>query len=136
MTHDEFHNLTTPYLAGALSDEEVAGFEAHAASCPPCAALLERARMADREMDALFAAARPDDALEDRVIGRLRAARRSPSIAVHPMVRRAAVGVAAAILLGGAGFIVTQGDAVQRVKTASNLKHIGDAIAIYSNESK
>src|SRR5687768_15344340 len=123
MTHDEFHNLIMPYLADALTDDERAAFKAHAEQCAPCAAALAQARDTDNEMDALFAAARPDGALEDRVIGRLRSARRMP--VVHPMVRRAAVGVAAAILLGGAGFVVTHAESVRRIADASNLRSVG-----------
>jgi glycine cleavage system regulatory protein len=109
MTHDDFHFQMNAYLAGGLTDAERAAVAAHAAACPACAAAMEQAEAADRELDELFAAARPGDGLEDRVIGRLRAVRRPPMV-LHPMVRRAAVGVAAAILLGGVGFAVTQAE--------------------------
>lgn len=110
MTHDDFHLQMNAYLAGGLTDAERAALSAHAASCPACAAALEQAEAADRELDELFAAARPDGGLEDRVIGRLRAVRSRPPMTLHPMVRRAAVGVAATILLGGVGFAVTQAE--------------------------
>src|SRR5688500_12393534 len=109
MTHDEFHNQMSAFLAGGLTDAERAGFMAHAAGCPACAAALEQAETADRELEELFAAARPDRGLEDRVVARLRAVKRPPMV-LHPMVRRAAIGVAATILLGGVGFAVTQAE--------------------------
>src|SRR6476661_7928154 len=102
MTHDEFHNLTHAYLAGGLADEERAAMASHAAGCPACAAWLEQAQAADRELQATFAADVPDERFEDRLVAAFRDA--GPRMVIHPMVRRAAVGVAAAILLGGVGF--------------------------------
>src|SRR3954471_16593922 len=118
MTHDEFHNLIHPYLAHGLTDAERAAVDAHAASCPACAAAFEQAEAADRELDALFAADRPGRDFEDRLIAGVRKSR--APLAVHPIVRRAAVGVAAAILLGTAGFVVTRtDDAPNHIKAAS-----------------
>jgi hypothetical protein len=135
MTHDEFHNLTQAYLAGGLAGDERAAMDAHGAECPACAASLEQAQAADRELQDAFAADVPDERLEDRVIAAIRQSR-GPRPIAHPLVRRAAVGVAAAILLGGVGFAVTRPDREQRIKDATNLRQIGLAVQAYSSENK
>src|SRR5215211_4837398 len=98
-------------------------------------------RELDKMMDAAFADARPDAGLEDRVIARLRGADRwrlprVSALHVHPLVRRAAVGVAAAILLASAGFVATRvDDQPNRIKSASNLRQLGQGIQFYANEN-
>jgi hypothetical protein len=61
------------YLAGGLEPAERDRLERHAASCEPCAGALAEERDLDRTMDTLFAAVRPEPALEDRLIQSLRA---------------------------------------------------------------
>ena len=107
--HPRFLQQIEVYLAGGLSDDDRAAMDAHAADCPACAAALAAARETDRAMQRFFAAARPDAGFEDRVIGRLRGEPRRRKLpralpSVHPLVRRAATGVAAAVLLGGVGY--------------------------------
>src|SRR5438128_6877362 len=109
-THTDFLQRLDAYVAGGLADEgdqaERRAFEAHAAGCPSCAAALSAARENDMTMINLFEGVRPDDAFEDRLMGRLRdgfgqrgggfASRVGGRLqAVNPMVRRAATGVAA-----------------------------------------
>src|SRR4051812_15669244 len=77
----------------------------------------------DNLLTTLFEGARPDGTLEDRLVAAFRATR--PTLVIHPMVRKAAVGVAAAILLGGAGFTVTrveQQKVVERQKFSDNTR--------------
>src|SRR5688500_18326559 len=90
----------------------------------------------DNRMNDVFADARPGGGLEDRVIAGVRKVH-LPRLNLHPMVRRAALGVAAAVMLGGVGFAVTQ-PALQsmRMRTASNLRQIGQSAQVYSNDSK
>ena len=62
-------------VAGGLSAAEAERLDAHTRDCPECAAALAEARTLDRGLGALFAPVRPGPALEDRVIGNLRATR-------------------------------------------------------------
>src|SRR6478609_4719207 len=117
-SHSDFLQRLDIYVAGGLADDdneaERRAFEAHAAGCPSCAAALSAARENDMTMINLFEGVRPDASFEDRLLGRLRdkynvrglASRMSGRLStVHPMIRRAATGVAAAILLAGVGFV-------------------------------
>jgi len=96
------------YIAGGVFGEELAAFEAHLAGCESCRAAVDAARAADGSVAKLFAGERPAAGFEDRVIQRLR--QRQPRLArpiVNPWVRRAAVGVAASLLLAGIGYAGT-----------------------------
>ena len=62
------------YTAGGLEPAERERLEEHIASCTPCAAALEETRALDQTMETLFAGVRPKATLEDRMIGKLRAA--------------------------------------------------------------
>ncbi len=139
--HATFREQIAAALAGGLTTAEQLRFDAHAAACEACAAELASARETEKQMNALFVP--PAAGLEDRIIDRLRFAgtRRFTlprvNFVVHPAVRKAAVGIAAAIVLAGAGFVVNE--AVERaatpsnrVKVASNLRQIGPA-PLYSN---
>jgi glycine cleavage system regulatory protein len=102
------------YLASGLTAEEGAALEAHVAGCDDCRALLDEARDSDATLIELFAATRPDEAFEDRVVnrvqkaaaprgfGRIRAGLAGQAL-LHPSVRRAAVGIAAAVVLAAVG---------------------------------
>ena len=83
------------YTMGGLSKQERADLEAHLADCVDCTLVLTDTRETEKVMDDLFASARPDSGLEDRV---LQGFRRKP-------VRRANwlvfVGSAAAVLVLG-----------------------------------
>ena len=104
---------------------------------------------ADADLRGLFATARPADGLEDRLVGAFRrGAAWRPSrlrIGFHPAIRRAAIGVAAALMLGGFGYVATQAVSngglptpwtSSRLKSASNLREIGQGIAMSANENK
>ena len=90
-------------------------------------------------MRGLFAL--PRAGLEARVIESLRFARdRWPVMRLHPAVRQAAIGVAAVLMLAGFGYVADQrieGEAGSRRATvASNLRQIGQAINLYSNDNR
>lgn len=132
-------------LVEGLSAEEQSRFDAHLAACATCAA--EFAEMKQREADlvALFADAKPSPGFEDRLIRSLRETK-PPRTWIHPMVRRAATGVAAALLLASAGYVVSAASnggklpdlyAIgNRVKAASSLRGIAAPIALASNENR
>ena len=105
--HPEFRDNVEAYLVGGLTADERGAFEAHAAACAACAAALSEGAAEDAALRELFAAARPPADMEDRIVDRLQSARR-PRPMLHPMVRRAATGVAAALMLGGFGHVATQ----------------------------
>src|SRR5262249_32665579 len=118
-------------------------FEAHAGECETCAAELQSARELEQKMSSLFAATVPNENFENRLIARLRES--APRLRIHPAIRKAAVAAAAVILLGGVGYVANQKinsgsppviGFSDRVKVASNLRQINQAIALYTNESK
>ena len=86
-------------------------FERHAAACAACAAALAEAAAQDASLRALYSGAHPPADLEDRVVDRLwtaRPAQLPKVIPLHAVVRRAAVGVAAAVMLGGFGYVASR----------------------------
>lgn len=132
------------YVTGGLLGEERAAFEAHVAECESCRAALERARSADASVAALFADIAPSAGFEDRLIQGLD--RGGLSLRrIHPWVRRAAVGIAASLLLGGIGFAGTvamdgkspllafANASSRRVKASANARQIGLAMGMYGN---
>src|SRR2546421_10124486 len=98
----------------------------------------EAAIQTDAQLANLFREIVPDGDFEDRMIDAVRQTRRLRlRIYIPPAVRKAALGVAAAVMLGGFGYVAT--NAVQqaesnRVKAASNLRQIGPAVTLYANE--
>src|SRR5262249_17454644 len=111
--HATFREQIAAALAGGLTTEEQSAFDAHAAACEACAAELKLARDEEERMTALFASPRPMAGFEDRIIQRLRLGRESrlnwrPNWRIHPAVGKAVAGVAAAIVLAGAGYTVTR----------------------------
>jgi hypothetical protein len=107
--HPEFREHVDAYLVGALAGDERAAFEAHAAACPACAAVVAEAAAQDASLRDLFAGAAPTAGFEDRIVDRLRwVARPRVGSLLHPTVRRAATGVAAAVMLAGFGYVATQ----------------------------
>ena len=89
----------------------------------------------DNMMNNVFADARPDEGLEDRLVARMRKAR-LPRLNLHPFVYRAAVGVAAAIMLGGVGFAVTREGEANRDGDASNSPQIVQSITRAARRAK
>lgn len=107
------------YLTDGLTPEERRAFDVHVSNCQPCGTALAAAREDDETMTALFAHARPNQDFEDRLIQNLRAARPPRGPLLHPMVRRAAVGIAATIVMGGVGVVVTNALADRGFPTAT-----------------
>jgi hypothetical protein len=96
------------YVAGGLSAEEHQRLESHVAECASCAQALEELRSVDGQMEDLFAAARPDAALEDRSIQALRELPpRRRKLRFFPY-RKLMWAVAAAVLAGCLGAGLTQ----------------------------
>ncbi len=98
-------DLIEPFLVGGLNAKQREAFEAHIRDCPQCALSLSSARAFDASMSALLTDARPDSGLEDRVLASFR--KSAPRPRLHPNVRRAAIGIAATIVLGGLGYVAT-----------------------------
>lgn len=71
--HDRMESLADLYAAGALTPDERREADAHAASCPSCAALLREATDFRGWMTGTLAPDAPPADLEDRVIAGLRA---------------------------------------------------------------
>ncbi len=94
------------YVAGGLEAAEAERVEAHAAECQACAAELRQARGLDQRLDSLFAVARPEPALEDRLIRAIRTEPRRRQR--HSTARRLVWGAAATVALGITGAGVSQ----------------------------
>lgn len=98
--HNFIHENIAAYLAGGLSAEERARFDAHIHGCAECFDAFTEARDADRTLLRLGAA--PDADFENNLVSAVKG-QLMPRRLVHPMVKRAGVGVAAALLLGATG---------------------------------
>ena len=136
--HDWFAEHTAAYVMNGLTDEERARFEQHAATCDTCAAELAKVKQLDQQMNALFATVSPKLGFDEAIIRRLSQR--------NAMVRNAAIAAAAAIMLGGFGYVaselvnngrlptfaVTDG----RIKVSSNLRQAGQAILLYEQDNK
>jgi glycine cleavage system regulatory protein len=123
------------YLADGLDAAERERLEQHAAACEACARALAEARNIDANLEALFANARPNPGLEDRLIQALRQAPPRRSLR-FPAYARWAVAAAAVVLLGCLGTFVShtlqQGYlplpfrfAENRMAAANSLKQLG-----------
>jgi len=122
------------YLTGGLNPAERKNFESHVAGCPECAAAMFDAKAMDDSLQSLFKNVSPDRGFENRIVARFRQKTHRP---LHPMVRRAAIGVAATILLGSAGYFFQQNSQrLERLRSASNMKQIGLAMSMYGNAEK
>lgn len=114
LDHAAFREQIAAALADGLTAAERSAFDTHAQSCDPCRAELEAMRQSEERMNAMFASAHPVAGLEDRIIQRLRTGapspwlRRGSSIRIHPAIRKVATGLAAAIVLGGFGYLATE----------------------------
>lgn len=102
--HTWFQENLAAHLAGGLSPSEGERLQQHAATCLDCATALSQARNMDRDLEGLFAGARPGPALEDRMIHVLRTGSRFKPRRWGVYVR-CALGAAAVLLLGTAGTI-------------------------------
>ncbi len=71
-------DLIETFLAGGLSDEEEAVFEAHVRDCASCATALSSAQEFNGSIISLLSDARPDFGLEDRVLTGFRTMHNAP----------------------------------------------------------
>ncbi len=95
-----------PYLAGGLDDEQRDQVRDHIARCDMCAKALAQAESFDASLKQIFTGAAPAAGFEDRMVAGLGRSVRGPLL--HPAVRRAAIGIAATVLLGGFGYVASQ----------------------------
>ena len=152
--HAWFREHIDAFIAGGLSPEERASLKSHAAECAACEAALLEAAQADEAIRKLFNPVTPSAHFEENLIMNLRTLT-APRPLLHPSVIRAATGVAAIIVLGGFGLIGHRamkdgkfpelsipnisiprfawfnGVDSQRVKTGSNLRHLGQEARTY-----
>ncbi|HSV15024.1 MAG TPA: DUF4349 domain-containing protein [Tepidisphaeraceae bacterium] len=137
--HTPDAELIDAYVTGGLAADERAAFEAHLRNCPTCQSTVASARSSDEAMRNLFDNARPTAGFEDRMIRAVRE-ERSPRLRIPLPVRRAAAVAAAVLLVGGVGYIgnglIENGNGLDRVLAASNLRQLGQAILLYTNENK
>lgn len=91
------------YLAGALPATELARVAGHVADCGDCKRALAQAQKMETIMDDLFAEARPDVNMEERLVHRLRKARPPRR---YPAWTRFAIAAAAMVLIGAVGAVV------------------------------
>ncbi|HTW95882.1 MAG TPA: DUF4349 domain-containing protein [Tepidisphaeraceae bacterium] len=146
-THQWFTEQIAAYLADGLTVEETVQFRSHAEECAQCAAQLESAEHSDAELRNLFSGIEPSVGFEDRLIQSLRQSpggrlgRPWPSLRLpnYPRLFRAAAAVAAVIAVGTAGYVATnimagKSEIARPVIFASNLKQIGEAQLMYSND--
>lgn len=110
--HTWFQDRAAAYIAGGLAGADAQRFETHAAACAACAALLDDLTRSDATLRELFAGITPPADYEDKLIGQLQLTvpaslpfSNFPRLAArHPMILRAAAGVAAAMLVGTCGY--------------------------------
>lgn len=124
------------HLAGGLPEEERGRFEGHRDVCAECARDLDAMGQMEKTMTQVFSAVVPGANFEDRLIAGLRL--RGPRLAINPLVRRAAIAASAAIVLGGFGFVASRQmdrGGLDPNRIAFNLRQIGQADSLYSNEN-
>src|SRR5437868_3565599 len=104
--HGWFRERIAAYLAGGLPDDERAAFDAHRAACAECAREFQSIEQTEKQMTQLFSAIAPGANFEDQLLGRLRLS--APRLRINPIVRRSAIAAAAAIVLGGFGYVANR----------------------------
>jgi len=149
--HIWFEEQIAAYLSRGLEGEDLSRFEVHRDACASCAARLEAARSEDDQLSNLFRDVAPSAGFEDRLIQGLRSKphRTLKLPRIHPAVRKAAIGVAAVLVLGTFGYIASDlmdtghmprlfADAryAGRLKAASQLRQLGEAELRGANENK
>ena len=100
--HEQVIELIPAYLAGGLAGDESAAVGGHLAACAACAQAAEHFRAADKAAAELFAGVRPAADFEDRIV---QAVRQRQRMMIPLAVRKAAIGVAAAVLFGSVGLV-------------------------------
>lgn len=127
--HAWFIEQIAAYLAGGQDQPERERFQTHLAECGECAAELESMRQEDKTMQAAFAGSVPGAEFEQRIIAGLRQ-RWTPRLVIHPMVRRAAAGVAAVLVLGAIGYTTTTMLSEGGLPTIGSGGSSGDGVAV------
>ncbi len=102
LDHEWVQDHIAAHVAEGLPADERARIEAHASECSVCRTDLQEARAFDRSVGELFASARAQSGLEERVIRGLRAA---PAKRRLSLPARLGLGLAAAALMGVTGFL-------------------------------
>lgn len=103
------------YLAGGLDSAEAERFEAHIAACAICTTTLAGARHTDAALSSLFAPVRPGPTLEDRLLKSLRGTPKAEPRGqfvwkLGGWKKKLAIGLAASLVLGATGAVVSQLD--------------------------
>jgi Domain of unknown function (DUF4349)/Putative zinc-finger len=93
--HETIHENLDAYLAGGLTPAERKDIEAHIEICAECAQTVKESRQLEQTMNEVFAKDRPDAALEERAIAKLRKTRIKRATALR------FIGAAAAVLVFG-----------------------------------
>src|SRR5262245_18099303 len=101
--HEWAKEQIAAHLAGGLPADERARLEAHVAGCAECIAEIDSARRFENQMDTLFTPVRPKAGIEERMIRGLRA---EPARRARPFAVRAALAIAATVLVAATGFAV------------------------------
>ncbi len=135
--HEWFLENIATHLTGGLGDDERERFDAHRAECPDCARELQMFEETEQKMTQLFADVIPPIDFEERLLGRLR--HRGSHMRINPMARRAAIAAAAAIVLGGFGYVANQQiehGGLDPTKVAINLRQVGTTTWFTKSEPK
>jgi Domain of unknown function (DUF4349)/Putative zinc-finger len=138
--HEWVRENLDAYVAGALSAAELGRVAQHVADCADCKEALTCAQKMETTMAELFADARPDAKLEDRMIRRLRKVRVPFRWSTW---MRFAAGAAAVVMLGIVGAVVQavaaggsfpgiNRESAARTQSANDLKRI--ATTFYHRE--
>jgi hypothetical protein len=125
------------YVAGGLDADEREQLEEHLSECADCARALAQVRAADRKLEGLFAAIRPNPALEDRSIQMLRQLPRRAGGIRFSTRGKVLAAVAAAILLavtgGGVSALLEEENvAFARGVSQNQLKQMGLSLHTYA----
>src|SRR5262245_6335070 len=99
--HQWTHEHLAAYLAGGLDPAERTRFESHIHACPDCFDAFTEAPDADRALQRALFPLNPNPKLEENIVTHLRA--RSRFFLAHPLLRRAAYPIAAAVALAATG---------------------------------
>jgi hypothetical protein len=144
--HNWFDDHAAAFVMGGLTADERERIESHARDCTMCAARLAGLAQTDQTMNHLFASLRPSAGFEQAIIDRLNRPMRLAAAKVNPFVRRAAVAAAAAIVLGGFGYVAS--DKINNgrwpafsfeanpVQVSANMRQIGQAVLERSSDAQ
>ncbi|OHB77110.1 MAG: hypothetical protein A2Z34_02495 [Planctomycetes bacterium RBG_16_59_8] len=117
--HEWVREHLEAYTIGGLGGAERARVEEHVAACASCRDALEEIRQADQSLTGLFAGTQPSPGFEDRVIQKVREARQ-PLAILAPFRSKALYAVAATLLFGTIGFMVSEADRAKMREAKQN----------------